>query len=87
MGQEIDNARFQQDDFDRFEERLGSETRLLCDLMHKKAFSDHHPVAGFEIEAWLLYDDMTPAPVNEAYLEKLQDPLASPELAKFNIEL
>lgn len=87
MGQEIDNARFQQGDFDRFRRRLTDETRLLHDLMQKNAFSDQHPVAGFEIEAWLINPDMSPAPVNKAYLENLNDPLASAELAKFNIEL
>lgn len=87
MGQEIDQTRFEQEDFEAFHRRLGRETRLLGELIEKKAFSRRPPVAGFEIEAWLLHRDLTPAPLNREYLERLNNPLASAELAKFNVEL
>ncbi len=87
MGQEIEHIQFSQDDFDRFLGRLREETDLLYSLEKGWRFSGKGPVAGFEIEAWLVDQDMRPAPCNDRFLQRLADPLASPELAKFNIEL
>jgi gamma-glutamyl:cysteine ligase YbdK (ATP-grasp superfamily) len=86
MGREISLSHFDAGDFDRFYQKLAHETRLLNRLIEEKGFSSRHPVAGFEIEAWLVDDSMQPAPINEHYLTTLNDPLASAELAKFNIE-
>ena len=86
MGREISLSHFDAGDFDRFYQKLAHETRLLNRLMEEKGFSNRHPVAGFEIEAWLVDDSMQPAPINEHYLTTLNDPLACAELAKFNIE-
>lgn len=87
MGQEIDQSLFTKADFDRFHRHLVSETELLRRMVREQRFSDKHPVAGFEIETWLVNDQMMPASVNEAFLETFDDPLSSPELAKFNVEL
>ena len=43
--------------------------------------------AGFELEAWLLDSDFRPTPGNDEFLDKLSDPMAVPELARFNFEL
>lgn len=87
MGQEIHTQFYQASDFLHFQQQLAIETRLLEQLIAQGKCSQHRPVAGFEIEAWLLDDDMRPAPCNEAYLALFNNPLASAELAKFNIEL
>lgn len=87
MGQEIHAETYESADFERFYRHLMAETRLLGELIGKAAFSERSPVAGFEIEAWLLHDDMRPAPLNKQYLASLDNPLAAPELAKFNVEL
>ena len=87
MGQEIEHCDFTQADFDHFEHHLAAETRLLAELLKSGRFSERLPVAGFEIEAWLMDDKMAPAPVNPSFLEALNNPLACAELAKFNIEL
>jgi len=87
LGQEIENTRFSNDDFRRFQERLHEETRLARDLEATGGFDDHHPVAGFEIEAWLVDANAQPAPVNQAFLKHFNNPLATPELARFNVEL
>ena len=86
MGQEISLSHFDADDFERFYQKLAHETRLLNRLAKNKGFSRCHPVAGFEIEAWLLDTAMQPAPINERYLSTLNESLACAELAKFNIE-
>jgi gamma-glutamyl:cysteine ligase YbdK (ATP-grasp superfamily) len=44
-------------------------------------------VCGLELEAWLIDGDAMPAPCNQAFLDKIGDPLVVPELARFNVEL
>lgn len=87
MGQEISLWEFDQGDFERFHLKLQQETALLSHLIETKAFSKHTPIAGFEIEAWLLDAEGRPSPINEQFLKTLHHPLAFEELAKFNIEL
>jgi hypothetical protein len=87
MGQEITFAHFDDGDFERFYQNLKQETALLLKLIEQNSLSSRRPVAGFEIEAWLLDQQMQPAPINREYLQSLNDPMAFPELAKFNIEL
>jgi gamma-glutamyl:cysteine ligase YbdK (ATP-grasp superfamily) len=86
MGQEIDKAAFADEDFLRFAERLAEETALLSACIQQGRCSSAGPVTGFELEAWLVDEGMQPAPANAEYLQALADPLASPELAKFNVE-
>lgn len=87
MGQEIHGSAYQAADFQRFQQGLRKETELLGELIKNRACSEADPIAGFEIEAWLLDEQMRPAPMNHAYLQSFEHPLAGPELAKFNIEL
>lgn len=87
MGQEITKSRFSANDFDLFHQHLSTETQMLKQCIENKAISDSAPVAGLELEAWLIDQHMHSAPINERYLAALNDPLASAELAKFNIEL
>jgi hypothetical protein len=86
MGQEIPLSQFDECDFKHFHTKLAQETALLEKLISQKAFSCRDPVAGFELEAWLVDNSMQPSPVNQLFLETLNNPLASAELAKFNIE-
>ena len=44
-------------------------------------------MGGFELEAWLVDDEAQPAPVNDVFLERLNNPMVVPELARFNVEL
>jgi len=87
MGQEIARIEFSPEDFARFRHKVTEETERLVQLEKQGALSARPPTGGFEIEAWLVDQDMRPAPLNERYLELLADPLASAELARFNIEL
>ena len=87
MGQEISLSAFDKSDFDNFYKKLKSETKLLKKMIEQDLFSTRTPVAGFEIEAWILDKDMQPAPINDHFLATLNNPLAFEELAKFNIEL
>ncbi|MCK5477707.1 MAG: glutamate--cysteine ligase [Methylococcales bacterium] len=87
MGQEISFSQFDKGDFDRFYQKLKKETKLLKKIIEQKACSSRSPVAGFEIEAWILNQDMQPSPTNDSFLASFNNPLAFAELAKFNIEL
>lgn len=87
MGQEISFTHFEEGDFKAFHHKLEQETLLLSRLIKENACSLRKPVAGFEIEAWLVDNAMRPSPINKHYLATLNDPMASFELAKFNVEL
>lgn len=87
MGQEIDSTHFTEKNFKRFHQCLQAETQALIQLIDNQQCSTRGPVAGFELEAWLLTPSMTPAARNTEFLTRLNNPLACLELAKFNIEL
>lgn len=87
MGQEISFSDFDQGDFDFFYQKLEKETQLLNKMIKQNACSTRSPVAGFELEAWILNKNMQPSPINNSFLTSLNNPLAFAELAKFNIEL
>lgn len=87
MGQEIKGSHFNNSDFTSFFKKLEQETHYLEKLIKQQSFSKRQPIAGFEIEAWLLDQTLKPAPRNREFLETFQNSMAFPELAKFNIEL
>jgi gamma-glutamyl:cysteine ligase YbdK (ATP-grasp superfamily) len=86
MGQEIENAHFHATDFAVYSQRLKEETDLLAHWFTDGAFDDGLPVAGFELEAWLVDEHLRPKPINDAFLKAMDNPLVSPELARFNVE-
>ena len=87
MGEEIRSSDFSQADFAIFKRKLETETAQLAQLFSQQGFAQSHPVAGFELEAWLIDDRWRPVPRNEEFLSRFANPLASPELASFNIEI
>ncbi len=87
MGQEITDSHFTQGDFEEFQERLRVETRLLEEWYRDGVFSETGGVGGFELEAWLVDRQGQPAGINQAYLERLDNPLVVSELATFNVEV
>ena len=87
MGQEVERTRFDQRDFARFDARLRAETDALHELVEQRGLSAHAPVAGLELEAWLIDRHGRPAPCNDAFIERLGSPDVVTELGRFNIEL
>jgi len=87
MGEEIEAVAFTQEDAVHFKRRLEGETALARALFEADAFSSDGYAFGFEIETWILDHSFFPAPVNQQLLERLNDPLAVPELSRFNLEL
>jgi len=86
MGQEIPFRRFDAEDFAEFRRRLETETRLLAEWFAAGYFPGREPLGGFELEACLLDASGAPAPCNQELLEGVNEPLAVPELATFNVE-
>ncbi len=87
MGQEIEATYFTAQDFEEFAESLRNETQLLGEWFRSGAFSPRARMGGFELEAWLVDSEAQPAPVNDVFLEHLNNPMVVPELARFNVEL
>jgi gamma-glutamyl:cysteine ligase YbdK (ATP-grasp superfamily) len=87
MGQEISQSRFTRQDFRRFRARLRQEMAALTEQFRTHQFTPVGGVGGFEIEAWLVDRCGQPAPINQAFLRRLENPLVVPELSVFNIEL
>ena len=87
MGQEIDRARFDPEDFERFTRSVGRETQALNALVERGGLSARGNVGGLELEVWLVDAEGHPCAVNEPFLERLADPKVVHELAQFNVEL
>ncbi|MDH5633328.1 MAG: glutamate--cysteine ligase [Gammaproteobacteria bacterium] len=87
MGQEIAHSHFRKHDFMEFDQRLRKETALLGDVFRDRAFGETHPVAGFEVEAWLVDRNGLAIPDNPRFLDAVHSDLVTPELARFNVEL
>lgn len=87
MGEEIKNSHFTDEDFVQYKQCLVNETNLLQQRFVNGQFARSHPVSGFELEAWLVDQHFRPMPINDVFLKRFNNPLASPELASFNIEV
>jgi gamma-glutamyl:cysteine ligase YbdK (ATP-grasp superfamily) len=86
MGQEIGGSHFKKQDFQRFFTHLKLETELLGQWFSEQRFDNSRWVAGFELEAWLVDKHCLPAPLNAEFLQAMDNPSLSPELASFNVE-
>jgi gamma-glutamyl:cysteine ligase YbdK (ATP-grasp superfamily) len=86
VGQEIKTLVFDARQVDEFTRRLARETALLAERARQSGLSMQGPVAGLELEACLIDGDCAPAPVNISVLRAMNEPLAAPELARFNVE-
>ena len=87
MGEEITYSRFVKSDYLQYQKHLQQETDILADWFSNNSLSNRGPVAGYELEAWLIDNNASPCPQNQAFLEHANSPYLFPELAKFNIEL
>jgi len=87
MGEEIQYSHFNKSDYQQFTSRLKEETDWVKGWFENNTFSSSNLVAGYELEAWLIDKLAKPAAINEHFLKQANNPLLSPELAKFNIEL
>lgn len=87
MGREIEKTYFDRRDFQRFESCLREETDALRGLIERSELSQHAPMLGLELEAWLVDNQGRPAPRNDEFLARLDSPDVVAELGRFNFEL
>lgn len=87
MGEEIAHDHFSPQDWQTYQARLKQEYALLASQWRAKHFAEQAPVAGFELEGWLVDENFLPTPRNHAFLQAFNSKLATTELARFNIEL
>jgi gamma-glutamyl:cysteine ligase YbdK (ATP-grasp superfamily) len=88
MGEDITEERFTPEDYRRFADNLARETERLGHwLRTREDPGPQQPRLGFEIEAWLMDAACQPLAENEAFLERFDSPMATLELAQFNVEL
>lgn len=87
MGEEIGSEPFTEAGEARFALNLKRETEILLEwLADSTAAPSEIPRLGFEIEAWLVDSKQRPLAANDTFLEALAHPLATEELALFNVE-
>ena len=87
MGEEINQTRFDQEDYDRFHDRLVEETDFVRGLFAKQAFDNSSRKLGYELELCLVDAEGQPCKCNQQVLDKANNPLFTMELAKFNLEI
>lgn len=87
MGEEIQQEHFEQEDYDRFQQRLEEETALLRSLFARHAFDNDTRRLGYELELCLADIDGNPSRNNIEIIETAGNPLFTTELAKFNMEI
>ena len=83
----IDRDTFSEAEYARFGERLARQVAHLGRLCTTPGFGDGPLTIGAELELPLVGPDWRPQPVNRAVLAELDDPRATVEIARFNLEL
>lgn len=87
MGQSVERSSFEHRDFVRFQRALRAETDWLHDLAERDQLSQHAPMAGLELEAWLVDAAGRAAPRNAEFIARCASPEVVTEIGRFNIEI
>jgi gamma-glutamyl:cysteine ligase YbdK (ATP-grasp superfamily) len=86
MGLAIERDRFEDDEYDRFRERLDQGLRAFASLLARPGFGEGDPSLGAELEVALVGPDARPRHVNIEVLRETLDPRMTYELDRFNLE-
>jgi gamma-glutamyl:cysteine ligase YbdK (ATP-grasp superfamily) len=86
MGEAVGQRQFEHRDFVHFGRALAAETDWLHDLVERDALSRHAPMAGLELEAWLVDADGRPAPRNAEFIARCGSADVVTEIGRFNVE-
>jgi gamma-glutamyl:cysteine ligase YbdK (ATP-grasp superfamily) len=87
MGQDLDKARFSEQEFQTFGERLNEQLVVLRELLDRPGFGEGPVTIGAELELFLVDEEGRPLPRNSEVRERLGDPRVVLELGRFNIEV
>lgn len=87
MGIHIDREEFSAEDHAEFALRLDAQLRVLREILASPAFGHGDPSLGAEVELPLVQKDGRPATCNREVLKAWNEPRATLEIAKYNLEL
>lgn len=87
MGLEIDRASFEEEEYQRFAERLEECLGALAEVMARPGFGAGEPTIGAELELCLVDGAGAPLPINRAVLAGTDDPRITLEIDRFNLEI
>ncbi|NTU53794.1 MAG: hypothetical protein HGA97_08905 [Chlorobiaceae bacterium] len=87
MGSEIAQTEFSESEVHAFRQNLRKETRLLMEWFSSDVFDNKEMMCGLELEGWLVDQQCAPAPRNEEFLKRVNNPYIVAELSKYNFEI
>jgi hypothetical protein len=87
MGTGIDQERFDEADYARFQQRLQQCLSMLGRLLARPGFGVGPATLGAELELFLIDDAARPLLLNQAVRTAAADPRVKLELDRFNLEL
>lgn len=86
MGKTLENTEFTDRDFRNFSARLGDNLAALKQLLADPGFGKGPGSLGAELEMYIIDRDGNPMCKNMEILERVNDPLLTLELNRFNLE-
>ena len=86
MGQATERTDFDEEDFTRFRDRLGSNLKSLETLLQTPGFGDGPASFGAELELYVVNAQDRPLPINKEIQQALADDQLTLELNRFNLE-
>lgn len=86
MGLQIKREQFEEDDFRRFEERLGRSLSALAHLLEQPGFGEGPQSVGAELEMSIIDESGQAFPINRAVLNRCLNDHLQLELDRFNLE-
>jgi len=86
MGLEIEHTEFSAEDFVRFRDRLQANLRALNKLLARPGFGEGPLSFGAELELYIIDHEAKPLHVNQEIQRRLDDPLLTLELNRYNLE-
>lgn len=87
MGLRIDRDRFDEQDYERFCDKLRRSLAALEQMLERPGFGVGPTTIGAELELHLVGDDGRPAPINRAVIADALDERVTLEINRFNLEI
>jgi hypothetical protein len=87
MGTEIEQESFTPADYRKFKARLQDALRALEHVLERPGFGQGERTIGAELELFLIDGQARPFPVNEQIERAANNPMITPELGAYSIEL
>jgi gamma-glutamyl:cysteine ligase YbdK (ATP-grasp superfamily) len=86
LGTDIKRKQFKPADYRSFRQRLMQNLDVFQQLLAKEGFGKGPTSFGAELELYIIDKDGSPLPINELIHQKMDDPLLTLELNRFNLE-